>query len=393
MLIAKLLGWFKGHQTTTIFVLEILAVFIGITASLLIDDWRQSRDDRIRLRETLVEIHANVLEERVDYQYKAARLTAAAKETGRVAGLGEGIPAANETELAFGLILDEPFYPTQPPGLARLISSDLLGNYPELQKDLDYAFRYLQDQLRNNEKMLEATTNLQVRVLLASGAILAQGDPTTFDHPETQNALEQRWLDVVNVGYSAAGDRSVAEHNSAALHTATNDKDFRALLTTLMSLHIDGATEAWKMEGWANYVVETIEEFDPSIRPRFGEIGLDGTATGKGFSSAGNSLSVPMRRSNDDPDVWVLTADLVAGDLKFRADNSWDFSWGAPTTYRNISSRGGRWAFAGDPDDVFPQGTSELRGLDIPVRAGRYDVTFNSRTLEYSFRPTDGSDQ
>ena len=55
-------------------------------------------------------------------------------------------------------------------------------------------------------------------------------------------------------------------------------------MTALVTLHIDGASEALKMETWADRLIATIEEFEPSIRPRYGDIGIDGTATGNGPS-------------------------------------------------------------------------------------------------------------
>ena len=45
MLLSRLLGWFRTHNTTQVFLLEIVAIFIGITASLFIDDWRNRKID------------------------------------------------------------------------------------------------------------------------------------------------------------------------------------------------------------------------------------------------------------------------------------------------------------------------------------------------------------
>lgn len=46
-----------------VFLLEILAIFIGITASLIVDDWRQKRDEVDTLEYLLGEIYANALVE------------------------------------------------------------------------------------------------------------------------------------------------------------------------------------------------------------------------------------------------------------------------------------------------------------------------------------------
>jgi hypothetical protein len=210
-----------------------------------------------------------------------------------------------------------------------------------------------------------------------------------LDQVKSASGFERRALDLARVGHSNIDNQSLDDHNVAALRTALENEEFRRLLTTLVSMHIDGASEALKMEGLANSLIATIEAFEPSVRPRYGEIGIDGTATGNGMSADdGPSLTVLMSQSEADPDVWQLTADLVSGDLQFRAGNNWTYYWGAPYTYRD-SSRDRGEEFVGNPVDVFPRGTSELKGLFIPVGAGRYEVTFNSRTLEYSFQLVD----
>ena len=52
------------------------------------------------------------------------------------------------------------------------------------------------------------------------------------------------------------------------------------------------------------------------------------------------------------------------GEMKFAANNEWDFNWGAT---------------------AFPWGTGERNGLNVPVKAGTYDVYFNDLTGDYHF--------
>jgi len=392
MLIARLLGWFKGHQTTTVFVLEILAVFIGITASLLIDDWRQERNDRNRLNQILTEIYANVVENRTYYQTTAVDLTRAAEDSLALARQGSGSTIVSEGGNSLGMVLVEPFVPRWPVGLERLVSSDMLGDFDQLRTDIDYYHHHLQSQSRKTQILLDVTTNLQIEVLRSSGVIFTQGDPTSLDQVESASSFQRRVLDVARIGRSDIDKQSLDDHNVAAMRTALENEEFRKILTTLASMHIDGASEALKMEIWADSLIAAIEAFEPAVRPRYGEIGIDGTATGNGISvDGGPSLTVSMSQSEADPDVWQLTADLVSGDLKFRADNNWTYYWGTPYTYRNLSRDGGE-EFVGNPAEVFPQGTSELLGLFIPIRSGRYEISFNSRTLEYSFQLVDEPD-
>ena len=73
---------------------------------------------------------------------------------------------------------------------------------------------------------------------------------------------------------------------------------------------------------------------------------------------------VEMTQLPGDEFSWRVRAFLVDGEVKFRANNAWDFNWGA-----------------GD----FPSGVAELGGANIPVSAGEYRITFNTLSGAYSF--------
>ena len=90
-----------------------------------------------------------------------------------------------------------------------------------------------------------------------------------------------------------------------------------------------------------------------------------------------------MRQDSDDAAVWRVELDLVDGEVKFRADNAWAINWGSSTS--EDYGPANDWAFTGDISTAFPHGTALLNGSNIPVRAGRYVVTFNTDTLEYFF--------
>lgn len=74
---------------------------------------------------------------------------------------------------------------------------------------------------------------------------------------------------------------------------------------------------------------------------------------------------VDMVQNDTMPDIWTLTATLLGGPVKFRANDNWDLSWG---------------------DKTFPWGIgSTNNGPNLPGIAGTYDITFNSATGEYFF--------
>ncbi|MDA9774088.1 SusF/SusE family outer membrane protein [Saprospiraceae bacterium] len=72
-----------------------------------------------------------------------------------------------------------------------------------------------------------------------------------------------------------------------------------------------------------------------------------------------------MYQDADNPDMYFITMDLLAGEAKFRQDNDWVINWGSTD---------------------FPTGTGTMGGDNIPVgQAGTYSITFNKSTGEYAF--------
>jgi len=86
-----------------------------------------------------------------------------------------------------------------------------------------------------------------------------------------------------------------------------------------------------------------------------------GSATAKGWDA-----SIPMKRAGkDQPHQWQVTLPLLQGEVKFRANNSWEMNWG---------------------NSSFPLGIAVPGGANIPVSlAGTYEITFNDITGDYAF--------
>jgi glycosidase len=101
-----------------------------------------------------------------------------------------------------------------------------------------------------------------------------------------------------------------------------------------------------------------------SARYGAGSIGLIGFGTTG--SNAGWNADIDMTRNETYYHKWTLEITLFAGDVKFRANNSWDSDdWGAT---------------------AFPSGTAILESSNnIPATAGTYIVRFNDMSGEYSF--------
>lgn len=108
-----------------------------------------------------------------------------------------------------------------------------------------------------------------------------------------------------------------------------------------------------------------IEPYDASSAAVYNRVGIIGDATSTGWDGD----TAMMRNESFDPHNWyLLNVELGNGELKFRANDAWDVSWGSTTSY---------------------SGVGELGGPNIPVTAGTYNIWFNDLTGEYQLIPQD----
>jgi len=104
-----------------------------------------------------------------------------------------------------------------------------------------------------------------------------------------------------------------------------------------------------------------LEELTYKITPYTGPMTTYATITLTGSVLTGDdtgwSMDVPLVKSDFDGHIWKVTQTLKAGKMKFRANNSWDVSWGD-------------------------------NGGDIIVEAGKYQIWFNDLDGRYMFIAT-----
>lgn len=108
-------------------------------------------------------------------------------------------------------------------------------------------------------------------------------------------------------------------------------------------------------------LVGTVDPVDPVDPVGDKSVGIIGTSVG------GWEVDVDMTSTDGGITYKLLNYEFVDGSAKFRKDDAWTVNWGAAT---------------------FPSGTGVQDGVDIPVTAGFYDVSFNTSTGAYSFAPT-----
>jgi hypothetical protein len=104
----------------------------------------------------------------------------------------------------------------------------------------------------------------------------------------------------------------------------------------------------------------SLEPYTGTPGTDYATVGIIGEATANGWDA-----STAMTKSTFDGNIWRITAELTAGEMKFRANDAWTVNWGANTPISGL-------------------GVQE--GPNIPVEeAGTYTIWFNSLDGRYIF--------
>lgn len=123
------------------------------------------------------------------------------------------------------------------------------------------------------------------------------------------------------------------------------------------------ADEYYTLEINVDEMTYSFEPYDESGDVTYDSMGIIGDAT----PNAWDDPDTDMTQSSFDPHIWFINStELTDGELKFRAQDSWDVNWGADTPL---------------------SGKATNDGPNIPVEAGTYDIWFNDITGRYILIP------
>lgn len=383
MLLSRLFGWFKKHNTFSVFMLEILAVFIGITASLFVDNWRQQRVDYESLDNELRTLHFELQRSQSNIEVLISQNNEALEssvllafgDTSRVDDAEllrhfwhtawiSNIPAGGFTLQATNANLSIPF-------------NDNLALIESTLKDLeDFAELY---------SSIAANVERRVYRLLESADLVpsTSGAGSGIKFPELVDVV----FDIYELTGELSGEFVADAHNLARIRAATEDPAVLTQMRQLVAARQALGIAIILLVQAERDAIDSIRRISPDLRVPFVEVGIDGSATPFGWQTY-----IEMQRDRDDPAVWRITLDFVDGEMKFRADQAWAVNWGSSVSEAGLGRDGDAWSYTGDISAAFPRGVAQLNGSNIPVRAGRYEVTFNTETLEYSFEEVPATD-
>lgn len=382
MLLSRLTGWFKAHNVTLVFILEILAVFIGITASLFIDDWRHRKADYETLDHFLEEIHHNAI-------VQSSQLHISLLLNQLAVQRAIDLLYEDTSELSDEELLSKIWIAGLETGAQRAnIGYERLSNTP-----LSIPFNETMAQLDEVQSL-----SLYWAELLGHRLALVREET---DHLLKEGGLVYNFTDYRSGGLTPDALRTLSEffdtleregrlvfkqENLAAARRAVTNPEFISHLRHLLQNRIRASEAYVGVIGYNEQILATIRSRLPEVTLPVRSIGIAGPATQLGWD-----VSVPLRRDRLNPNLWRGTVDLVDGEFKFRADDSWSSNWGGPREYMALLTEAG-WSFRGEPESVFPSGVADFNGSNIPARAGRYRVTFNSQSFAYAFERLSGQE-
>jgi hypothetical protein len=361
---------------------EVAVVFIGITASFWVDDWREKRQDTETFHRILGEIYYDLrIDDSITRGLAADNnraLLAASDLVFRDGPLPEGEELTRQLTRVFASW--EPQATLG--GYTRLVNTPLAIPVNDVQMSLDNTFGLFfpaQERVRAQIDDIRALADVH---WWGRGVIPCTGvmDGIDVEGWMIEDLDLKNQARPVDDALQRDGGCIPAASNDAVAAQAMRDESFRTVLRRVVAIRQGVAGDVIWLRTINARLRATIEGYLPDISLPIKTLGLVGSATPVGWEVAN---AIDMRRTA--PNEWVLDVTLTDGEVKFAANGAWTMNWGAPHPWVGTDV-GMTFAPGQVPlEDVFPRGRGQFNGLNIPVTAGHYRVSFNSRTGEYRF--------
>jgi hypothetical protein len=366
--------------------LEVFAIFLGITASLVVEEWRQDRQAVATFEHFLEAIY-----------YEAEREQAVTKrivyQNNQVVGalnvlLGEDVEALPDDELLallnvvllpWGQLRGDASYQALLEADLNLPRDDTMQQIHDLYATRDLFFTIRERLIDDHSDVLSLTMGdwgLQANAPLVSWDEAGQSLVTDsrLDHP--MFAGVRKLLQDYGEGEFT---RILAERARRSMQ----DPASRQVLQQVLQRVVRSSDMAIAIMGTDQNIKAVVRERLPDIRLPVRSLGLVGSATSAGWVLP---KAEPLALERGQSDWWSAEMTLTDGMAKFVANENYGTSWGVDYSWAVIDPLAHETFYLGDPAAVFPAGTGVLDGQNIPIRAGRYRVRFNTRTFEYQFQ-------
>ena len=362
--------------------LEVGAIFIGITASFMVDEWREERQDTETFHRILGEIYYDVrMDESVIVGSVASNNASLLIASDLVLRESEIPPPEDLFSQLETVFADNVIRKPTLAGLDRLENTPLAIPVNDLQLSLDGGYGLYVTAIENIARQMAEVRRLRGALWWSTGAVPCLPPVAVSVTPEIVETLDLPGLlqPVIDAVYDGENCLPSADNQRLASR-AIRDEAFRTGLREIIRIRQNIAAELLNARLRAFSLRETLETYLPDIRLPVRTLGIVGDATPGGWEP-GHSVAMRQVGTHD----WEVEIGFADGEVKFAANQSWTMNWGAP---RPWVARGPYMSFDEgqvDVSEVFPAGTAVFNGLNIPVEPGRYHVRFNTRSGEYSF--------
>lgn len=366
--------------------LEVFAIFLGISASFVVEEWRQNRQD--------IETFEHFLEA---IYYEAEREESVTKrivyQNNQVVGalnvlLGDDAQALpddkllalfNVVLLPWGQLRGDASYQALLEADLSLPRDDTMQQIHDLYATRDLFFTIRERLIDDHSDALTLTMGdwgLQANAPLVSWDEAGKSLVTNarLDHP--MFAGVRRLL-------QDYGEDKFARVSAERARRSLQNPASRQVLQQVLQRVVRSSDMAIAIMGTDQNIKAVVRERLPDIRLPVRSLGLVGSATSVGWVLP---KAEPLAPERGQGDWWSAEMNLTDGMAKFVANENYGTSWGVDYSWEVIDPLAHETYYLGDPAAVFPVGTGVLDGQNIPVRAGRYLVRFNTRTFEYQFR-------
>jgi hypothetical protein len=372
-------GLFRRRWRTL--ALEIAAIFIGITASFVVDEWREEHQDTQTFHRILGEIYYDVRIDESILVGSAASNNASLLLASDLALRDSAMPPAEELFQQLEAIFADNVM-TQPTlaGTRRLENTPLSIPVNDVQLSLDNGYGLYIAGVDNIALQMARLRDLRSELWWQAGGVPCTPSVNVSLTPHEVETLDLNGQIQPVVDATHDGDRCLpSPDNQRAALRAVHDEAFLTGLRQVIRVRQNIAVALLSARATVHRLRGTLETYLPDIHLPVQTLGIVGDATTAGWDPA---LAVKMRRVTTH--AWEVETRLSDGEVKFAANREWTMNWGAP---RPWVARRSYMSFDEQVDvaEVFPSGTAVFNGLNIPVESGRYRVRLNTRSGEYSF--------
>lgn len=362
--------------------LEIGAIFIGITSSFLVDEWRERQQDTETFHRILGEIY-------YEATLDGSTITGWAADNNRALVYASAL-ALREPEPPPADVLTEQLnviFSTFAPsitlgGYTRLTNTALNVPVNDIQLALDNLYGVF---VAGNETYMEQLAELRE---IGDAAWWGAGIVPCTDELAGLGLTPAQHADL-DIPGQVAPARDAIRRGGECLPQPVNEEtaarllaeeSFRRVLRRVIALRRDMAVQLIWQRSTAASILWRLEDYLPGVRLPIETLGLVGTATPAEWD-AGRALEMNRIGATE----WEIVVRLTDGEVKFAANRDWIMNWGAPRPWVATGSAMGFEAGQLRPGEAFPAGTAWFNGLNIPVPAGTYRVRLDTRSGEYSF--------